>query len=132
MLLLVCLVGGLLQAGHEQPAYTDDLKRRSDPVPDVVRTALRRHAGGKPIERLQVRMANGVAFYKATLTAMGYKREVVVTGVGDLVERRSELDLLDVPMAVREAVEEGLPPDATVRYQRIRAVVYEANVVVRG
>jgi len=121
----VGIVMGIAVAGADE-------KTSLDQVPAAVREALLRLATGGQILEIERETEDGAVLYEAEWVVNGHKTEGKVTASGDLVELEEKVDAEKVPTAVKTVVAQEFPAGATVQYEKVMVVFYEAEGKVDG
>jgi uncharacterized membrane protein YkoI len=108
----------------------DDLALRD--VPEPVRAALHKAAGGARIAAVSRERERGVLVYEAAWHDRGLKHEAAVTADGALLELETTIPLDQAPAAVQAAIAKHFGPDVKVVVEKKMIVVYEAEAKIDG
>jgi hypothetical protein len=105
-----------------------------DKVPAKAQEALKKLAGSAKITEVSKESEGGMDVFEAKWTIDGRLHEAAVAADGTLVDTEEQMDVKDVPEAVRKAAAAQFPGVAAdkVTYTKAVKIIYEAEAKVDG
>ena len=101
----------------------------------VARTAATESQGAK-IRGYSQEKENGQTFYEVEMTVNGHHRDVLIDSSGTVVEVEEQVQLVDVPAAVRDSLRAAAGKGKVTGVESVtkggRIVAYEARVNTNG
>ena len=124
----------LVAAASALGAQERKIARRNLPAA-VARTAATESQGAK-IRGYSQEKENGQTFYEVEMTVNGHHRDVLIDSSGTVVEVEEQVQLVDVPAAVRDSLRAAAGKGKVTGVESItkggRIVAYEARVNTKG
>ena len=104
-------------------------------LPQAVQEAVKRETANAKLRGLNKEIEHGQTMYEAETTINGHSRDVLFEKTGAVVEVEEEVQINDVPMAAREALEKksaGATIKRVEKSTRGSSVSYEATILRNG
>ena len=124
----------LVTAASALVAQERKIARRNLPAA-VARTAATESQGAK-IRGYSQEQEHGQTFYEVEMTVKGHHRDVLIDSSGTVVEVEEQVQLVDVPAAVRDSLRAAAGKGKVTGVESItkggRIVAYEARVNTKG
>jgi len=124
----------LVTAASALVAQERKIARRNLPAA-VARTAATESQGAK-IRGYSQEQEHGQTFYEVEMTVKGHHRDVLIDSSGTVVEVEEQVQLVDVPAAVRDSLRAAAGKGKVTGVESItkggRIVAYEATVTTKG
>ena len=124
----------LVAAASALGAQERKIARRNLPAA-VARTAATESQGAK-IRGYSQEKENGQTFYEVEMTVNGHHRDVLIDSSGTVVEVEEQVQLVDVPAAVRDSLRAAAGKGKVTGVESVtkggRIVAYEARVSTNG
>ena len=124
----------LVTAASALGAQERKIARRNLPAA-VARTAATESQGAK-IRGYSQEQEKGQTFYEVEMTVNGHHRDVLIDSSGTVVEVEEQVQLIDVPAAVRDSLRAAAGKGKVTGVESItkggRIVAYEARVNTKG
>ena len=124
----------LVTAASALGAQERKIARRNLPAA-VARTATTESQGAK-IRGYSQEREHGQTFYEVEMTVKGHHRDVLIDSSGTVVEVEEQVQLIDVPAAVRDSLRAAAGKGKVTGVESItkggRIVAYEATVTTKG
>ena len=124
----------LVTAASALVAQERKIARRNLPAA-VARTAATESQGAK-IRGYSQEQEHGQTFYEVEMTVNGHHRDVLIDSSGTVVEVEEQVQLVDVPAAVRDSLRAAAGKGKVTGVESItkggRIVAYEATVTTKG
>jgi len=124
----------LVAAASALGAQERKIARRNLPAA-VARTAATESQGAK-IRGYSQEKENGQTFYEVEMTVNGHHRDVLIDSSGTVVEVEEQVQLVDVPAAVRDSLRAAAGKGKVTGVESVtkggRIVAYEARVNTNG
>ena len=124
----------LVTAASALVAQERKIARRNLPAA-VARTAATESQGAK-IRGYSQEQEHGQTFYEVEMTVKGHHRDILIDSSGTVVEVEEQVQLIDVPAAVRDSLRAAAGKGKVTGVESItkggRIVAYEATVTTKG
>ena len=124
----------LVTAASALGAQERKIARRNLPAA-VARTATTESQGAK-IRGYSQEQEHGQTFYEVEMTVNGHHRDILIDSSGTVVEVEEQMQLIDVPGAVRDSLRAAAGKGKVIGVESItkggRIVAYEARVNTKG
>ena len=124
----------LVTAASALGAQERKIARRNLPAA-VARTATTESQGAK-IRGYSQEQEHGQTFYEVEMTVNGHHRDILIDSSGTVVEVEEQVQLIDVPAAVRDSLRAAAGKGKVTGVESItkggRIVAYEARVNTKG